>query len=372
MKKVIKVLQIQPNFKISTSDLPEEIINALTGDAFNVTNAYLNGNPNINDMHSVCKHIKYFNIPKKKLKGLKLSAVFQLWKYCKDQQFDVVITHRFKPLFILLLVNKLLKKPVHCIAVLHANGEFERSYRRLITRLFTDKYWKYVGVSEAVKKDLLQYNNAGFTNENVLYINNSLDINKITKGLLSKKSAQKKLHLDSNDFVFGTVGRLVRVKGHIYLLEAFKQIHLKFPSAKLVIIGEGKLEQDLIEYIQDNMLDSAVIMTGGLVDAYQFIPSFDVFVLSSLSEAFGLVLLEAMIAKLPVIASDVGGVKYVISDKGKLIPPANINALVTAMEEYINLNDEQRLAIGNDLRQRALNEFSIEKYHESYRKLVRS
>jgi len=370
MKQELKVLQIQPKFQISTSSLQEEVINALAGKEFHVTTAYLNGHPLENGMKSTSKHIKYFNIPKKKLKGVRLSAMFHLWTFCKDQQFDVIITHRFKPLFMMLFVNKLLKKPARCIAVLHSNGEFDRPYRRLITRLLTDKFWKYVGVSKSVKHDLLQYNHAGFNNNNVVYINNALNINNITTGLLSKASAREKLKLNSNDFVFGTIGRLVRVKGQIYLLKAFKQIHLKFPSAKLVIIGGGKLEQDLKGYIQENSLESAVIMTGELVDAYQYIPAFDTFVLPSLSEAFGLVILEAMIASIPVIATDVGGIKYVLSEKGRLIQAANTNALVSAMDEYIQMNKSQIITIGNDLRQRAEDEFSIKHFHKNYQTLV--
>jgi len=136
------------------SALPEEIINALSDDQFDTTAAYLSGSHEKDDMPTVCKKVKCFNLPKKSLKGLRLSAIFQLWKYCKEQQFDVIITHRFKPLYVVLIVNKLLKKPAFCISVLHANNGFDRLYRRLLTRLFTDKYWTYVGVSESVKKNL--------------------------------------------------------------------------------------------------------------------------------------------------------------------------------------------------------------------------
>jgi len=155
-------------------------------------------------------------------------------------------------------------------------------------------------------------------------------------------------------------------------LEAFKQIQSNHPSAKLVIIGGGKLEQNLKSFIQKNNLDSSVILTGNIFDAYQYLPAFDVFLLSSLSEAFGLVVLEAMIASLPVIATDVGGVKSVLSDKGKLIPAANISALTIAMNEYIQLETQQLRSLGSDLHERAVNNFSITDYHKHYRNLVKN
>ena len=371
MNKPIKILQIQPKYHIQTSDLQEEIFNALSGDEFDVTAAYLTGTHKEGDMRTVCKQVKCFNFPKKSLKGLRLSAIYHLWKYCREQQFDVIITHRFKPLYIILIVNKLLKTPARCISVIHANDGFERPYRRLITRLLADKYWKFVGVSESVKENLLQNINSGFTHDNVIYINNSLDIEKITAGLFSKLSARTELGIDSDAFVFGTIGRLVNTKGHFYLLDAFKQIHLNNPSAKLVIIGGGKLENKMRTYIQENELETSVILTGNIFNAYRFLKAFDVFVLTSLSEAFGLVILEAMIAKLPVIATDVGGVKYVISDKGKLVLPANTDALVLAMQEYIQLNKHQLQSLGESLRKRAEDNFSIEDYRANYLNLVK-
>ena len=370
MNKPIKVLQIQPKCYVRTSDLHEEIINALAGDEFDVTSAYLNGTPKEGDMHTVCKKVKYFNIPKKKLKGLRLSAMFQLWKYCNEQQFDVIITHRFKPLYIFLLINKFLKKPARCISVLHANGEFDRPYRRLITRLLVDKSWSFVGVSQSVKQDLLQYSNAGFTNDNVIYINNSLDIEKTTAGLLPRASARSKLKIDPEAFVFGTIGRLVAVKGHIYLLEAFKRIQTTHPSAKLVIIGGGKLEQEMESYVHEHHLDSSVILTGNVFNAYQYLPAFDVFVLSSLSEGLPLAVLEAMIAKLPVIATDVGAVKDTITNKGKLIPSTDTAALASAMQEYIELENQQLKFLGDALHKRAKDQFSITDYKKKYRNLV--
>jgi len=230
----------------------------------------------------------------------------------------------------------------------------------------------YVGVSESVKNDLLQYNNAGFTTQNVTYINNSIDIEKTLSGLLPKSSAREKLGLDSNAFVFGTIGRLVTIKGHFYLLDAFKQILITTPSAQLVIIGGGELEEKMRDYIQKNKMETSIILTGNIPDAYRFLRALDVFILTSLTEAFGLVLLEAMVAKIPIIATDVGGIKDVISNKGKLIPPASIESLVASMTEHLQLNKQQLQSLGEELYKRAEEHFSVKHYREQFLHLIKS
>lgn len=370
MIKPIKVLQIQPKYSVQTSDPKEEIINALATDQFDVTAAFLTGTAEQSKIPTHCKKVKCFEFSKKQLKGLRITAIFQLWKYCREQQFDVIITHRFKPLYIVLIVNKLLSKPAQCISVIRANGEFERSYRRRLTHFFVDKHWKFVGVSESVKEDLIQSPDAGLTEKNVTYINNALDLNRTLSGLLTKTSAREQLKLDNNDFVFGTIGRLVTIKGHFCLLDAFKQVLAKHPSAKLVIIGGGQLEKKMHDYLQANDLQSSVILTGNIADAYRLLSAFDIFTLTSTTEAFGIVLLEAMIAKLPIIATDVGGIKYVISDKGILIPPADVDALSAAMQEYIQLSKLQLQSLGEELYQRAEENFTIEQYRNNFLHLV--
>lgn len=367
----IKVLQIQPKYNVQISDPQEQIISALSGNEFDVTAAFLTGTPKQGETLPSCKKVKYFNFPKKKLKGLRLLATFQVWKYCQKQQFDIIITHRFKPLNIFLIVNKLLSKPSQCISVIHANGEFERIYRRFITYFLADKHWKFVGVSKAVKEDLLKSINAGLTEQNVTYINNALDIKKTSSALLAISSARKTLGINPSSFVFGTIGRLVTIKGHFYLLDAFKQVLINTPSAKLVIMGGGELEDKMRDYLYKNKMETSVILTGNLPNAYRFLPALDVFVLTSLNEAFGLVLLEAMIAKVPIIATNVGGIKYVLANKGKLIPPANVKSLAISMEEHMNLNKQQLQSLGEGLYKRAEKKFSIEQYRNNFMRLVR-
>ncbi|WP_198265522.1 glycosyltransferase family 4 protein [sulfur-oxidizing endosymbiont of Gigantopelta aegis] len=372
MIKRIKVLHLQQQCSVRIADLQEEIIAALPTTHYEVITAYLTDTPetSTSGVHSSSEKVKYFNFKKKDIKGLRLHLMKTLYAYCKEEKFDLVITHRFKPLDIMLKLNKLLNIP-HCICVVHNLDDFNRFYRKLNARIFIDGRWMFVTVSEAVNQYLINIGQP-FTQKNVITINNAIDTDKLLNRILSKEEARKQLHLTKNSFVFGTTGRIVTVKGYIYLIQAFEKVYSKHQNEdiKLIIIGDGKLKKQLQEYVNNKGLNETVIFPGEIIDAKLVMSAFDVFVLSSLSEGLPLVLLEAMAAKIPVIATKVGGVPSVITDQGELIEPKDIDQLCLAMEKYYLMNSQQRELLGNKLFMRLIKKFDIKLYREQYLKLI--
>lgn len=364
----IKVLQLQPKYYIRTSDLHEEIIRAMPTKSFDVTAAYLKDQPKKGGMKSVSETVKYFNLSNKNMKGLRIKALYLLWKYCRRERFDVVISHRFKPLYMMLMLNKLLRIP-RCIGVVHAHGGFDREYRRLLTRSCIDERWRFVAVSDSVKRYLIDCN-CGFTDHNVSTVMNALDVTKTQSGLMTREQARAELGLEPEDFVFGNVARLVRVKGHDYLIEAFSKIREQSAKAKLVIIGDGELRSKLQECANAHGLSESVIFTGEKFDAYRFLKAFDVFVLSSLNEGLPLAVLEAIIAKLPVLATNVGGVSALFVDKSALMPPADADVIYREMAHIMAKSITDRQSLVDQLYDHVVENFSIEAYRETYRRLV--
>lgn len=372
MNKRIKVLHLQPKCSVRISDLQEEIIEALPVEQFEVITAYLTDTPeqSTSGMQSQSERIKYFQFQKKDMKGLRLPLMRKLLAFCREENFDVVITHRFKALDIMLKLNKILKIP-HCIGVVHNLDDFGRFYRKLNAFLLLDKYWTIVTVSQAVN-DYLTNITYGFNKKNVLTINNAIDTEKLLLRIYSKEQARNKLGLDNKSFVFGTTGRMVTVKGYLYLIKAFETLYNFNKDIKLVLIGDGKLKKSLQDYVNNKKLQNAVIFPGEIIDAKLLMPAFDVFVLSSLSEGLPLVLLEAMAAKVPVIATKVGGVPSVITDQGELIDAKDINQLFHAMEKYYNFSKEERTLLGEKLFKRLEEYFDIKLYRKKYLELVQS
>lgn len=366
MTSRIRVLQLLYAENPGISQVQKEITKSLPPEEFEVITTFITGSAPINQNHEE-KHL-YFNFSKEEARGLGLKVLIRLYQFLKKEQFDVIITHRFKPLHFILKLTKVIKTP-HCIAVIHSFSEFKRSYRRFVLRLYVDNRWHFVGVSEPISNHIRSINN-GIISKQVITINNAINCTKIIQNILSKEQSRLELKVTENGFVFGTIGRLTRSKGQYDLLRAFHQIHLNIPNSMLLIIGGGQDEDKLKRYVDDHNLQDHVVLAGTIPDAYRYAKAFDIFILPSHAEAFGISLLEAMAAKIPIIASNVGGIPAVLGNIGKLVPAQNIEALAEAMTEYSQLNSGEYNTIGNALHERLLKHFDTDLFHDKYKSLI--
>ncbi|MGB5530357.1 MAG: glycosyltransferase family 4 protein, partial [Ignavibacteriaceae bacterium] len=143
--------------------------------------------------------------------------------------------------------------------------------------------------------------------------------------------------LNKKEIIIGTVSRLERQKGIKYLIIAMSTILAKYPNARLEIIGDGSLLNELKSLSINLNISNSVFFFGKFVDVKPFYNRMDVFVLSSIYEGFGIVLLEAMASGVPVIASNVDGIKEVVTNmkSGILVPPKNPEAIANAVVKII-------------------------------------
>jgi len=145
--------------------------------------------------------------------------------------------------------------------------------------------------------------------------------------------------IPAHALVLGTIGRLHPAKGQTYLIKAVTQLRSKYPNLHLLIIGEGPLRQDLELELKLNTIPHT--LTGYLPQAYKALPAMDLFVLPSVSEGMGLVLLEAMQAGVPIVASAVGGIPEIVRDgkDGVLVPPGDVKGFRDACSSIIDNPD---------------------------------
>ncbi|WP_341780503.1 glycosyltransferase [Ectopseudomonas mendocina] len=372
MTERVKVLQLQPDYNVKAhdfADLAEQVVKAFPVERYEVVSAYLGGRPHDRQPASVAERSVYFNLSGTQLKGMRFLALWRLFRFCRAERFDVVICNRFKAINMMLWLNRWLRIP-NCIGIVHGFGEYERAYRRWQTARMIDEAWRFVAVSAAVKDYLLRCR-CGFTEENTLVINNAIDIDKARALQLSRGEARASLGLPEGAFVFGAIGRLVPVKGHIHLVEAFARSVERLPGALLAIIGEGRARTDLEAAVERLGLHGRVLFPGAKADALQYIRAFDVFVMPSLSEGLPLALLEAMSGELPIIASDIPAMAPILKGAdGRAVGVGDVEGLAKALVEHFELPSTELYERGYRAFGYLQEHHSIERYRSQYLALV--
>ena len=359
------VLQLEPLFKSNANSLSDAILKALSPDC-KTTVAFLDTQENIKP-GLVPSGAHYFplHVKAKDVKGLRrLKYVKKIFEYCQQEKVDVLISHRFKPLHLLSLVARRMpfqKK----IAIMHGTKVFDKFTRKLLARWLM-KSFTFVAVSQAVKEDLLNAG-CGLKAEQIVVIHNAIDVQLTESTQLNHDEARSALNLPKDAFIFGHVGRLVNGKGQNYLIEAFHKANI--PNSHLVIIGDGYAEQGLRAQINTLQLKDKVHLLGEIPNAYRYMKAFDTFVLPSLQESFGMVLLEAMAASLPIIAATTEGIPEVLGDLGYLCAPADSDTLAAALKKFQAMSTEEAQHMGQQLNKRLHQHFDIQRYYEDYRKL---
>ena len=168
---------------------------------------------------------------------------------------------------------------------------------------------------------------------------------------------------------FGTIGRLVPAKGHSVLIDAFARIAGRLPQADLRIFGYGPLEGEMREQIRRLEMDGRIILEGRTSDPSRALASLDVFVFSSVNEGLPLVILEAMAAGLPIVATRVGGIPEVAPET--LFPwyadPGNAEQLADAMLRAAE--STELAAIGCEARRIATASYGVDGMNHNYERL---
>jgi len=166
--------------------------------------------------------------------------------------------------------------------------------------------------------------------KNLVLIHSAVNAELYGKG--NRDSARKALGVEGK-YVVGIIGRLRPEKGHRILFQAVRHIKEKIPELVLIVSGTGTLYQELKEYARELHISEMVRFLGFRNDIPDILASLDVFAMPSLSEGLGTAVLEAAAARLPIIASNVGGIPDIIEDRntGWLVTPGDAAALAEAL-----------------------------------------
>jgi len=226
------------------------------------------------------------------------------------------------------VLGTLLRRHTGIPHVYTCHGFFKR---RLLRRMFPCWGDKIIAISEQVKEHLLD--DFDVDEKQIVVVHNGIDIDKFkSQNPKAKSEIKKELGL-GNGPVVGIVARLSDVKGHKYLIEAMKDVLKEFPDAQLLIAGDGKEKNNLVNLANSLGISDKIIFKPEAHGTKEILSVMDVFVMPSLKEGLGLALMEAMSSGVPVIGSDIGGIKTLIQDDvtGLLVRPADAIRLSRAI-----------------------------------------
>lgn len=247
--------------------------------------------------------------------------LFQTFFYLLPRKYDLIHAHAFSPGLPAKLISIIKKTPVvmtiHGTSIEGFKGEKLSLKEKMFLKL---EKWLLFGIKYtaeiSVSSDVLKIPNI---NKKIFVIPTGVDITQFQNKNIKKDKKFK--------IIF--VGRLVRQKGLKYLIEAMKIVHNKYPDIKLVIVGKGTEKEKL----QKNSPRYIVFKTLNEKDLIREMLSSRLFILPSLYEGSPIVLFEAWGAKLPIIATRVGGVPDFVKEgvNGYLVAPKDPQALASAI-----------------------------------------
>lgn len=303
-------------------------------------------------------------------------TLLDLTAFFKRNFYHVVHTHNSKAGFLGRLAAKLAGVPVivhtvHGFAFHDEEPMWRQVLFRNLERLGSRWCDKMIFISQPLIEWALKDHIVGEDKIEKIYSGIQLDQFCPVKSE-EKNKIRKKWNLKQKDHVIGIVSKLWDGKGHGVLIEAFKLLKEKITDAKLVIVGEGHLYDELFRMVDTNGLRESVLFTGFQMDVSEIIATFDVAVLPSFFEGMGRVILEAMAMERPVVASRVGGIPDLIEQdlNGLLVRPGDVKELADALEKLLN---DKRLArkMGREGRKRIKEQFSAHAMVQSIEKVYR-
>lgn len=257
-------------------------------------------------------------------KGWDGQVVRELSRIIREEHVDLVHSH----LYHANLYSRIAawRSGVPAVITVHNTYLKRKWYRQLLNRLLAKVTGAIVAVSEDIRADVLRYDKV--PEKLVHVIPNGIDLTRVAS-TLSSVQARQRLGLSADDFVLGTVGRLEEQKGQRYLIQAVGDLKASGIGVKLLIIGDGRLREELEKQIQQLNVQDSVSLLGTRKDVADILKAVDLFVMPSLWEGLSLAMLEAMAAGIPVVATDVGGVSQVFGDNeyGYRIQPGSAQAL---------------------------------------------
>lgn len=330
-----KILQICPHDIAPFGDLCRRYVEAAASIEVEMTSVYLA--PPQAQALSYAQYLEIDNLAD--TKGVRTAL-----KPYSETAWDMVLCHRYRPYWAVAR-SALANNP--CVVLAHEFGLLQRWQRRLTRQLFARNFL-FAGVSPAVAAELSQVvGQAGV-------LPNVVDADTDTS-LLEPSAALQALGLVPGPFTVGVVGRLHYKKRPHLALQAFQQFNQQHPQSRLVFLGAGDRSELNLDVLSAEQLSNVHVL-GNVPGAAQLFKAFDVLLHTASLEPFGMVVLEAMAAGIPVVTGKIGGPEYVLGELGFYARDDSAQAFAQALQATVDMD---RSSLQDAGQQRIQQYFSI-------------
>jgi len=300
------------------------------------------------------------------MNGPNLLGALKMFRFCRNEGIDIVHSHGYKGNILFGFITKIIRK-IPLVTTLHGWTSTAENNKMRLYEWLDAKSFVFFEAVVVVSRSMLQHSRLKNCRPSKLHVvPNGIPavdgipepspilrdrlalLDSVQPNRLNQATHFTQIELDqmivdfcAKGFPIVAIGRLSPEKGHKYLIVAVHLLCCQGIDAKLVIIGEGNERKRLEDMATSLGLTENVFLPGYRSHAARYLTYFRAFVLPSLTEGLPITLLEAIRARIPVVATDVGGIPELIQDSrgGLLVKPRSASSLATALKSLYDNKD---------------------------------
>lgn len=319
---------------------------------------------NQKEVEDKCDKIFYVNMIRDISVCKDIHAIIKIRRIIKQEKPDIVYLHSSKAGALGRLATYFNKK-VKIIYNAHGwyfnaeIGKFKKKVFELIERILAYRTDRIIAISKSEYESAIEKRICN--KEKIVLIENGIDIAKYANYDKYREITRKKYSIKENDIIIGIVGRLSEQKDPISSIKAAVELIKENSSIYFMFIGSGELEDKVLQIAKENGIDSNIIITGWVNNVSEYIAAFDIALLPSKWEGFGLAILEYMICKKPIITTNVGGISNIlVKENAFWIEKEKPDDIVNQVKKIIN--EKQNISnMLNDNYNECRNKYSIKR-----------
>ncbi len=339
-----------------------DLANGLALRGHDVFVAVIPASPLLNELPAVLEQ-NIVELPMRN--SLNVASALQLARFVREHEIEIVHAHVARDYPLAALASR--RARARLVLTRHVLFPLNRIHKLTLRRTAL-----VIAVSQAVAEGLRAQ--SIFDPDKIVCIHNGIDVDRFAKGREDvaghQPGADKKLRV-------GMIGHLAPIKGQEDFIQAAAIVCGLRDDVEFIIAGEdkshsGEHRRGLEKLIDELDLNARVKLIGWVEDVVELLPTFDLFVSPSRSEPFGLSIVEAMAAGVPVIATMSEGAREIVEDNqtGRLVPIGDTEAMAKAIGELLS-NRKESDRLGENARRVVRERFSLERMLEATEQVFR-